>query len=251
MPARPATRCSSCRLAFTDRPGKPCRTCRQSEDRRIKRRSEHRWVYRDPRWFALREQVLVEEPLCACGCTGASTVVDHVRDHGGDPALAFDRDNCQGMTKPCHDAKTAGEHRALTGTPRPVTVVAGPPCAGKTTYVQAQAAPGDLVVDYDALAAALGSPDSHAHPEALKAFAAEARAAVLARLRRPSEIGRAWVTTTSHTPEALLAGADVVLLQASPAQCHARARAAARPAHWHTLIDEWFVVAHTREDRSA
>ena len=251
MPARPASRCSACRSGFTDRPGKPCPDCRRSEDRGIKRRSEYRWVYRDPRWSRLREQVLVEEPLCACGCGCASTVVDHIRDHGGDPGLAFDRDNCQGMSKPCHDRKTATEHRSGAGSPRPVTVVAGPPCAGKTSYVHDRVTTGDLVVDYDHLAAALGSPDSHDHPAELKAFASEARAAVLARLRRPSEIGRAWVTTTSHTPESLVAGADVVHLQASLEQCHARARAAGRPALWHELIDEWFVVAHTHEGARA
>lgn len=36
---------------------------------------------------------------------------------------------------------------------RTVTLVAGPPCAGKTTYVTERAQPGDLVLDQDALGA--------------------------------------------------------------------------------------------------
>ncbi len=45
-----------------------------------------------------------------------------------------------------------------------LTVVTGPPAAGKTTYVRQHANPGDVVIDFDALAVALGSPDTHDHP---------------------------------------------------------------------------------------
>lgn len=37
--------------------------------------------------------------------------------------------------------------------PRNVTLVAGPPCAGKTTYVHQHAKPGDLILDQDAIGA--------------------------------------------------------------------------------------------------
>lgn len=247
MPSRPASRCPQCRTEFTDRAGRPCRGCRTTTDRQIKRRSEWRWVYRDPRWARLRDQVLSEQPLCACGCGSGSTVVDHIRDHRGDPDLAFDRANCQGMAKVCHDRKTAGEHLADTGQLAPVIVVAGPPCSGKTTYVQAHATPGDLVVDYDQLAAALGSPDTHDHPEALHPFALEAREAVLARLRRPNHLRRAWLVTTSHTPEQLVEAAEVIELEVEQAEAHRRARAAGRPQLWHELIDDWFTIRRARE----
>ena len=42
-----------------------------------------------------------------------------------------------------------------------ITIVLGPPCGGKSTYVAEQAQSGDVVVDYDALAQALGSPTPH------------------------------------------------------------------------------------------
>lgn len=247
MPTRPASRCSQCRTEITDKPGRPCRTCRASTDRGIKRRSEWRWVYRDPRWSALRQQVLSEEPLCAAGCESPSTVVDHIRDHRGDPELAFDRANVQGMCKPCHDRKTAGEHLGESGQLAPVTVVSGPPCAGKSTYVTTHATPGDLVVDYDQLAEALGSPDTHDHPAALHPFVIEAREAVLARLRRANHLHRAWLVTTSHTPERLVAADEVIELDVDQAEAHRRARAAGRPAKWHDLIDEWFTIRRARE----
>ncbi|MBL4837383.1 MAG: HNH endonuclease [Kordiimonadaceae bacterium] len=50
-----------------------------------------------------------DNALCACGCNKLSTVVDHKTPHRGDMVLFWDRDNWQGMAKPCHDSKTAKE----------------------------------------------------------------------------------------------------------------------------------------------
>jgi len=50
---------------------------------------------------------------------------------------------------------------------RDVTLVVGPPCAGKTTWALAHAAPGVEVIDFDAIAVDLGSPSSHDHPPAI------------------------------------------------------------------------------------
>jgi len=49
-----------------------------------------------------------------------------------------------------------------------ITLVCGPPCAGKTTYVEQHAQPDDLVVDLDHLAQLLGSPRSHGHPRPIR-----------------------------------------------------------------------------------
>jgi predicted kinase len=35
---------------------------------------------------------------------------------------------------------------------RQVTLVYGPPCAGKSTFVQERALPGDVVLDFDVIA---------------------------------------------------------------------------------------------------
>jgi len=64
-------------------------------------------LYKTEAWRTLKRLVLLEQPMCACGCGGRSTVVDHIRPHRGDSALFFDRGNLQGMTKICHDRKTA------------------------------------------------------------------------------------------------------------------------------------------------
>lgn len=59
----------------------------------------------------MREQVLMEEPLCrpcqAQGRVEPSTIADHIKPlaEGG----TGERSNYQGICKPCHDAKTADE----------------------------------------------------------------------------------------------------------------------------------------------
>ena len=69
----------------------------------------HRW-YCSKRWQDLRESVIRTDPFCrACLARGRHTLtvdVDHIRKHGGDPDLFWDRDNLQGLCKPCHSRKT-------------------------------------------------------------------------------------------------------------------------------------------------
>jgi predicted kinase len=69
------------------------------------------------------------------------------------------------------------------------TVVTGPPASGKTTYLRTHATPGDITIDFDTLAVALGSPHSHDHTAAITAVAREARhAALTAALRTDADI---------------------------------------------------------------
>jgi hypothetical protein len=84
-----------------------------------------------------------------------------VRDHviplaeGGEDT----EDNTQPLCILCHDQKTRqeslrGQTRGLgMSQPSPTrVVVTGPPGAGKTTWVQQRAKPGDIVFDFDAIA---------------------------------------------------------------------------------------------------
>ncbi|WP_311267467.1 HNH endonuclease signature motif containing protein [Sphingobium sp. WCS2017Hpa-17] len=69
----------------------------------------------------MRAIVLREEPLCrpclARGRTTPSTIADHIKplSEGG----TGERDNYQGICKPCHDAKTAEEAARARGAKRP------------------------------------------------------------------------------------------------------------------------------------
>jgi 5-methylcytosine-specific restriction protein A len=81
-----------------------------------KRRAEQPWrnLYKTARWAAIRESVLLDEPLCrrciAEGVYEAATVVNHVERHGGD-ALAFYAGPFEPLCKPHHDREVQREER--------------------------------------------------------------------------------------------------------------------------------------------
>lgn len=71
-----------------------------------------------------------------------------------------------------------------------ICIVTGPPAAGKTTWVREHARPGDITIDYDAIANALTPPDGkpHEHLAHIKAVAKAARqAAIDAALRQAAK----------------------------------------------------------------
>src|SRR4051812_27437058 len=96
---------------------------------------------------------------------------------------------------------------------RQVTLIAGPPCAGKTTYAAAHARPADLILDQDVIGAT-------AMTRALRALAT-------------MTTGTAWVIRCCAGPARRLAFAtsiratDTVLL--TPDRATLVARAARRP----------------------
>lgn len=127
-----------------------------------------------------------------------------------------------------------------------VTLIAGPPCGGKSTYLLKHAAPGDLVVDYDALAVALQpAGTSHGHVEAHKYFIWEARDAVLERLRLGSHgVRNAWVIASAPKRKDRERyrhryGARVVVVMSPEEVCLRRAMGE-RPDDWYAHARGWF-----------
>lgn len=136
-----------------------------------------------------------------------------------------------------------------------LTVITGPPCSGKSTEARKRAQPGDIVIDYDLIAQALGSPTPYDPPDPIRWVAIAARrAAVNAAIAQHHQGATVWIVHT-RIPAADLqryrqAGAHIVTLTADPATLHARADAE-RPTRWHKLIDEWRPEADPRPARSA
>lgn len=123
-----------------------------------------------------------------------------------------------------------------------VILVTGLPCSGKTTHVSQHKRPGDLVVDYDAIAVALGSPDAHDHPPSMRPFIGSARSAVLRHLdprsrTRHALSGTAWVISCIEEPDLVAIADQVVRLDVDGDECKRRAVDAGRPASWLDLID--------------
>lgn len=86
-----------------------------------------------------------------------------------------------------------------------ITVVSGPPCGGKSTFVRENAKSGDIVIDMDNLALALTTDDvdSHDYSSEVRQVARAARKAAVAEAMRVSQIARCdvWIIHTDPSPE--------------------------------------------------
>nr|WP_062336168.1 hypothetical protein [Herbidospora sakaeratensis] len=130
-----------------------------------------------------------------------------------------------------------------------VTLVAGPPCAGKSAYVRANALPSDLVVDYDALAQALQVPgrELYQHLASHRPIVTEARDAVLDRLVLGNhDVKRVWVLATAATKAdrdryRRRYAARVVMVLAPEEVCLRRAMGE-RPEAWWGYVRSWFAA---------
>jgi hypothetical protein len=122
------------------------------------------------------------------------------------------------------------------------TLVWGPPCAGKNTYVEQHRKSGDMVVDFDAIIAALGGAGGHDQPEALRPFTFDCLDAVMARLASGNHIlERAWVimSAPARVDRDPFRAGRLVGLVPDIEVCKARAERE-RPTEWLEYIDNWF-----------
>lgn len=126
-------------------------------------------------------------------------------------------------------------------TPR-VTVVSGPPCAGKSTYVAAHAEPGDVIVDLDRLALALSAgTDDHAYPEHVRHVAIGARRGAIGRALLVTEAA-VWIIDTDpdYRAEAEYRQAGVTLVTVDPGEDVCLARAAELRPQMAGVIRAWY-----------
>lgn len=129
-----------------------------------------------------------------------------------------------------------------------VTLISGPPCGGKSSYLLKHAGASDLVVDYDAIAVALQPAGSTHNPvEAHKHFIWEARDAILERLRLGNHgVRNAWVILSAPKRKdreryRQRYGAQVVVVISPEDVCLRRAMGE-RPADWYNYVRKWFAA---------
>ena len=123
------------------------------------------------------------------------------------------------------------------------TLVTGPPCSGKSTFVQRSRGELDVVVDLDVLAVALGSPAMHDHESVYVSLAIEARLAILRRLFKRGANANVWYLSCSPSLEEQLHLPHVmnrVVMTTTREQCQQWALEAGRPETYRSLIDKWF-----------
>ncbi|MFB9721195.1 AAA family ATPase [Planobispora longispora] len=182
--------------------------------------------------------ILAEATECAIchlpPAPGDPLTAGHIDDRqiGGGNELA----NYQPEHLSCNSRKKALGSR--------IVLVAGPPCAGKTTYVQHQAIDGDLVLDLDAIARDLGSTRYWHHDAATMARANAVMRREVLRLAATRR-GRAWIIRCvpngrTRTGLARMVRADEVVVLLPPGRTLVR-RAQARPDPVGTIrsINDW------------
>ena len=187
----------------------------------------------------LRKRRLAMEPLCRmCADEGRvteATTPDHITPlaMGG---LDVDS-NIQCLCDDCHAFKTATEDYAAVNHPDwlepsaiPLTIVSGPPCSGKTTYIKERAKPSDIVIDLDGIMMRLAPNYRHwsgALDKSLFNKAVRARNAMLGSLKDKRE-GQAWFIVSAPTKAERdwwqgKLGGEAVLLHPGTDECKRRA----------------------------
>lgn len=199
----------------------------------------------DADWRRLRLQFLAAHPLCLfCADADrvtAATVVDHIITIADRPDLRLDWSNLRPLCKECHDRHTAREQAFggkasrrpdwLRPSAVPLHLVCGPPASGKTRWVREHAAPGDLVLDLDEIAASMSGLGPHSWTSTWLDPALRERNELLGRLSRtpttwpaawliisePKAVDRQWWFDTMN-PE------TITVLETSPDICRSRIR---------------------------
>jgi hypothetical protein len=190
-------------------------------------------------WQRLRRIVLERDGgLCqirAHRCTTKATEVDHINpvDLGGS---WWDLDNLRASCKPCNVGRVAAQQLESWRQGPPITLVYGPPGAGKTTYVAQHAKPGELVVDYDAIASALGA--DRAQSEQIHEAVMAARNAVLTKIRQNRTGAPAvWIISANPRAAEMFPHHEAVYL--NPGCDISKSQAVGRTAGALAAVDGW------------
>ena len=125
-----------------------------------------------------------------------------------------------------------------------VHVVTGAPCSGKTTYVREHRAEGDPVVDFDAIAYAMGAEGTQDANRDGYALAAVARAAAIDRLVAAAPKRDCWIIacrpSESDRERFEEAGFEFVTCDPGIETCLERAQEDGRPEWTAAAIRRWY-----------
>ena len=129
-----------------------------------------------------------------------------------------------------------------------LTIVTGPPCSGKSTYIAQRAKFGHIIIDLDRIALALTTEDTphHGYHHGIRWVAMAARQAALdAAIKQHHNGATVWAIDTDPSPKRRefyrRAGGRVVDLDPGIETVLARAHGQ-RPDHVIEYIREWYTA---------
>ena len=158
---------------------------------------------------------------------------------------AQDRNN----QRPAHWICNARRGDGTRGARADVHVVMGAPCSGKTTLVGKSKAPGDVVIDLDAIARALGHDGEHGSSGAIRNTAYAARKAAIRTATK--QACRVWIIHTQPNREQVdeyaRMGAKFHLCDPGEDECLKRAKQDGRPRDTAAVIRQWYSARETRQ----
>ena len=206
-------------------------------------------AYRGP-WATVRKQILLRDAhtcqIRGPRCTTQANTVDHIIPVNSGGAW-WDPDNLRATCRNCNlDRIDRKKTEAWRNSHTRITLIIGPPGTDKTSDLNAQ--PGDLIIDYDTINAALGV---EAHPD-LHGPALKARGAILGELKAGRvKSRRAFIISSNpqaesmfpyHTVKVVDPGVDQALRNIQGGGNSADAgMSEGRQAR---LVREWYRVRH-------
>lgn len=128
-----------------------------------------------------------------------------------------------------------------------IHVIIGPPCSGKSTYIREHKKEGDVVIDYDVLAQALGYNKEHGAVGIFREVAMAARSAAVAKameFSRYTPDSDVWIIHSAPSRHQLMLyrdyGSDIVLLNPGFQTVYDRSIKDHRPKGTLEWIHNWY-----------
>ncbi len=211
--------------------------------------------YNSKAWRQLRERLIVENNFLCADC-GESYLKDstqlvghHIKpltpENINDANISLNPANIKIICRKCHDK---AHERFSFDTGQNVYLVYGAPCSGKSTYVNQLARRNDLIVDLDAIYAAISLSPYHEHPNNLKRVAFAVRDTLIEQIRlrvgfwHDAFIVGGYPRKLQREQLAAKVGAELVYIDSTIEQAKATATLTrgALAKQWHGYIDNWF-----------
>lgn len=155
-----------------------------------------------------------------------------------DPQIALNPENVMLVHFSCHNKI----HRRFEGFYQQVFLVYGPPCAGKTTWVQSVANDDDLIVDIDRIWECLCTSDRYHKPNRIKSNVFGVRDILLDQVkirkgmwRNAYIIGTYPLRTDRDRICSLLRAREVFIFE-NKETCLSRCQT----EEWKTYVEDWF-----------